>query len=160
MASEREAELNRRIEGYHKRGWYPVKYAHHPKVIRDAIRAIGFRPQMKACHANCQRFMMGIHRDLRSSALPADPALARIEYHEGFSLGLIVFTHAWLVLDGEVIDLTLDDIAGRRYLISQAHDMEAIAINCARKGAWTWIDEAWFEANYERAWKLASEGGE
>lgn len=79
---------------YHKHGYCPLATARHSKEVRDAIRAAGMRPMMKQCFKNSQRFIM--RSDL------AD----RLTYVEGV-VGRATF-HAWLLLDGKILDLTLD----------------------------------------------------
>lgn len=147
-------DLERKIESFNRRGWYPAKYSHHPKLIRDAIRLIGYRPQIKACFMNCQRFVLGVRRG------GFDPALLRVRYHEGFAVALIVITHAWLEFDGEVIDLTLDPDRATRYLFSKQHDERAILRTLARNKYWGPVDEEWLARNQQRAWLGATKGAE
>ena len=40
---------------YRKNGWVPVKWSHHPEHIKNAIKAVKFRPQAKQCFANSQK---------------------------------------------------------------------------------------------------------
>lgn len=99
--SNYDKDLARRIEGYRTRGWYPVKWAHQPKKVKEVLHYIGLRPQMKQCYANCQRFILADH-----------PNVQEFEYREGYASTIgIHIPHAWLIwrpVDAfRVIDLTL-----------------------------------------------------
>jgi hypothetical protein len=101
MSPRRDNDLvNRRFEGWHARGFWPVRWAHHPIPIKDVIRTAGFRPLMKQCFRNCQLF--ALHNARLNLGLD-------VEYHEGWATSIIPFEHAWLVWRGKVVDLTLDD---------------------------------------------------
>lgn len=76
-----------------------VKWAHHPFEIKAALRLHRIRPSARTCHGNCQRLI-----------LAAEELEGRLRYHEGIARsGKLVFEHAWLTLDGHVVDLTLTD---------------------------------------------------
>ena len=79
-----------------KNGWCPVPYKHHPKHIKESIKAANFRPQAKQCFANSQRIVM--------------QNLHKLRYAEGIvvtSIGLPI-THAWVVDENDVHhDITL-----------------------------------------------------
>lgn len=121
-----DTDLERRIAYYQQRGWCPARYAHLPKPIKAVIHRIGMRPSIKACYANCQRFMIG------ADYLNLD---IDVEYREGWVVTIIPFHHAWLVWRSEIVDLTLDDMDSRdcEYITSEAYTLseikEAIAIN-------------------------------
>lgn len=91
--------VNRKVASYLKNGWAPVEWAHHPPVVKAAIRAAGFRPGVKECYANTQWLVMG--QDVE-----------QFTYCEGIvaSNGLPI-QHAWLLLGGPDsqtrVDLTL-----------------------------------------------------
>lgn len=149
-------DLEKALDTWSRKGWYPVKWAHHPKEIRDALREIGLRPQIKECYANCQRFMVGIHRPSFS-----DLSLStRIQYREGFAFSLIPFDHAWLTLDGDVVDLTADPERKYVYLLSHRFGPMEIINNMIKKKRWCSIDPHWIAKNQERAWRLAGESRE
>jgi hypothetical protein len=97
-------------EAHQLRGYYPARWSHHPDEIRAALRRTRLRPGLKECHANSQRFI-----------LRAEELRDRLEYREGWvaSGGSRVFEHAWLTLDGAVLDLTLDS-REFRYVTSYA----------------------------------------
>ncbi len=119
-------DTNRRCDGFLTRGFYPVRWAHHPPEIKDAIRLIGFRPLMKQCYRNSQLFAIR-NADL---GLGLD-----LEYREGWGLSLIPIEHAWLVYKGEVLDLTIDD--GRiEYAQSYSYTPEQIRANMVRSLSW------------------------
>lgn len=96
---------DQKIAHYHRRGWCPVPWAHHPPHVRAAIRAVGFRPGMKACFANAARVTLG------QRAVP-------LTYVEGWVTARlpIPFEHAWVEdADGVAHDLTLpgDEVSVR-----------------------------------------------
>ena len=99
--------VERKIEVYIGRGWCPVPWRHHPQEIRDEIRRLGFRPQLKQCFRNSQIFLVG-------------STLEGLEYMEGWSRSPsgIPVVHAWLLYDGKPLDLTsetLVPICGTKY---------------------------------------------
>lgn len=83
-----------RIAFYQKHGWCPLPTSRHPKEVRDSLREARIRPQMKQCYRNSQRFIV------ESDLAP------RLTYVEGVVDGHI--PHAWLLLDGQILDLTLE----------------------------------------------------
>lgn len=121
-----KAGVDRRIDSFIRNGWYPVPYRHHPKPIKEALREIGMRPQMKQCFANCQRFITQVD-------------WLELEYHEGYATSLIAFPHGWLVWEGQRIDLTLD-IDDCVYHESIAYTQEEVLINVVQTGLYTVID--------------------
>lgn len=107
------------IRQLNERGWAEALWAHHPPEVKAAIRTMRWRPQVKQCFANCQRF-----------------ALARVldvEYREGWVQTLIPVEHAWLVYRGEILDLTLDPGRGAEYLESYAVPLEEVALSVIRR---------------------------
>lgn len=117
-----------RIEFYLSRGWCPVPWAHHPKPVRDAIRAIGFRPQMKQCWANSQRlFVENARRRLGLN----------LEYHEGLASYIMPFEHAWLVYEGEILDLTTIPGSEMTYLNSVVYTVEEVTDSMTRNGTYS-----------------------
>lgn len=75
-----------------------VRWGHLPRPIKDAIRRAGFRPRCKECFTNCQRVVL-------FGDLPA------AEYYEGIvriGSGTLI-AHAWLVVEGAIVDITLTD---------------------------------------------------
>ena len=122
-------EVDRRIDIYQRLGWCPVPYAHHPKEIRDALRRIGMRPQMKQCFRNCQRFMVYVD-------------WLEVEYHEGWIMSIIPIKHAWLKWDGQIIDLTLNkNEKDLEYLNSTTYTVTEIRKSVFRTGVWGPVDE-------------------
>ena len=101
--SDRVTLTSRRAAGLAQRGCYPARWAHHPREIKDALRALGLRPMLKQCFRNAQRFL------LHAPAVGVD-----VEYREGWALLMgIPIQHAWLSYRGKVLDLTSD--RGLRY---------------------------------------------
>lgn len=91
-------DSSRRAELFFKQGWCPVPWAHHPQPIKDAIREMRFRPQIKQCWANCQRLFLG--------NLSYNLGL-ELELWEGWATPMIPIAHCWLKFEGEILDLTL-----------------------------------------------------
>ena len=79
-----------------KNGWCPVPYKHHPKHIKESIKAANFRPQAKQCFANAQRVVM--------------QNLHKLRYAEGIvvtTIGIPI-PHAWIVDENDIHhDITL-----------------------------------------------------
>ena len=113
------------VQTYFKQGWVPVRWSHHPKAVRDAIRRVGMRPMLKQCFLNCQKLLM-------MSDLEA-------EYREGWATRAIPIMHSWLVYDGEIVDLTITD-KSLRYLDSYAVPKEQISRVVFGRGYWGVID--------------------
>ena len=99
------------------RGWAPALWAHHPPEVKRAIWFMGWRPQVKQCFANCQRFLLGT----QSLGLNLE-----VEYREGWIQTLIPMEHAWLIYKGEVLDLTLDPHRDVEYLYSHTASPDQI----------------------------------
>lgn len=119
-------------ESIRRNGWCPALWKHHPQEIKDAIKAMGFRPQVKECFRNCQKFvlmneMLGLGLD--------------VEYHEGWILATIPMEHAWLVYKGELLDLTLSADRDIQYLDSTGHDFEDVRDSCIRTGMFKPVDD-------------------
>lgn len=103
--------VDERIDTYHRLGWCPVPWAHHPPRVRAAIRAAAMRPQIKQCFANSQRLL------LRQDVTP-------FVYVEGVvTTGLIPFEHAWLRLDGDDVDVTLTGTGTGRVVVLAAYEV-------------------------------------
>lgn len=83
---------------YQYNGWCPVTWAHHPNFVRDALRALRFRPKLKECFNNSQQFCEAAVR----------PELGlEIKYFEGYAQSsLLPIQHAWLEVNGQHVDLT------------------------------------------------------
>ncbi len=90
--------IDRRIELFVRRGWCPIRWAHHPQPIKDLIRAGGCVPKLKCCYENSARLVMTACGTEYES---------RLRYCEGWASTIIPIAHAWLTLDDEIVDLTL-----------------------------------------------------
>lgn len=114
------------IQVWNRQGWYPAPWSHHPGAVKDAIRAMRWRPRIKECFYNCQMFLL-------------NSGLEGLEYHEGWAQTLIPVEHAWLVYKGERLDLTLgpDRAAPTQYLRSVTSTPQEVRANCMRTGQWT-----------------------
>lgn len=84
-----------KLAKYNKNGWLPVPYNHHPEPVRRAIKAAHLRPAMKQCYQNSQRLMVCQNE-------------VKFKYYEGLVGSIIPLQHAWLELDGKIVDVTLD----------------------------------------------------
>ena len=71
---------------YRKNGWVPVKWSHHPEHIKNAIKAVKFRPQAKQCFANSQKLVI----QQRQVPLKYCEGIVQVE---GYSEPII---HAWV----------------------------------------------------------------
>jgi hypothetical protein len=117
MPTRKPLTTERKVELYNRQGWCPVPWRHHAPEIRELIHMLGFRPQMKCCYMNSQRFVVGNYH--KGAGLD-------LEYREGWAIGCIVpVQHAWLLYKGEVLDLTLDS-SKTQYLQSCAVDVEEV----------------------------------
>lgn len=116
---------DQKIDYYCRRGWCPVPWAHHPPEIRNEIRRIGFRPKMKSCFENCQRFVIDTTLD--------------VQYHEGYVISMIPMEHAWLTWNGKIVDLTIPDV--QEYLKSNVYTWEQITRSIVRTGVFGPIDQ-------------------
>ena len=130
---------NGRFHQYAEMGWAPVPWSHHPKEIRDALRATGLRPGLKMCFANSQRLLV--------RATDMGLAVAeRLAYREGWALldiggdsARLPIEHGWLEYGGNVLDLTSAD--GRlQYGPAITYSYEQIVKNAARTGLWCVLD--------------------
>jgi len=133
------ADTDRRVRCFLRRGWCPVPWAHHPKPIRDALRAMGWRPKMKGCWQNAQRF-----------ACEAPRHGIEVEYREGYCQGIIPFDHGWLMYEGEVLDLTLTPADVREYTYLDSYAVSRAEVLLALHG-----HECWGPVYPERLAKLS-----
>lgn len=104
-----------------KQGWYPALWSHHPAEIKEAFKAFGWRPQLKYCWQNCQRFILDTYRHGFTELQ------ARLRYHEGYVMAHGVVTpHAWLTFNGERLELTVDPGVEVVYLKSYEVTLEGL----------------------------------
>lgn len=113
-------ELDHVIRVWNRQGWYPVPWRHHPQEIRELIRALKFRPQLKQCYANCQKLMLG-NRHLRFNL--------DLQYREGWYCSVIPVQHAWLLYRGEILDPTIVPLEPARYMDSLGCTIEEILVH-------------------------------
>tara|TARA_Y100000310_G_C20694583_1_gene824645 strand:- start:1194 stop:1664 length:471 start_codon:yes stop_codon:yes gene_type:complete len=97
---------NERVAYYKANGWCPVPWAHHCEEVKDELRRMKLRPRLKDCWKNSQEFFLFTE-------------LGGVTYHEGICVlknpesvagarGLI--DHAWLRYEGEMLDLTTQNL--------------------------------------------------
>ena len=132
------SDTNRRIDIFKRRGWCPVRYAHHPKPIKDALRKLGIRPQMKQCFSNCQRLFMGAR-------------WLDLEYHEGYITTIIPMPHGWLLWEEQLIDLTLPSDREIEYHGSTAYTRDEVQLNMARTIQWCVMDDRVLHSHHPRS---------
>ena len=118
-----------RFDHYVEYGWAPAPQDSLPDYVQDLLGRMGFEPRMKECFANCQRFMVDYARLVRRLGLEHE-----VEYHEGYVISLIPFEHAWLVIDGTIVDITLGSDRDIRYLRSYTYSSDEINRNLAESG--------------------------
>lgn len=108
---------------FRRDGWAPVRWSHHPPVIKQLIHKGGFRPKAKSCFENCVQLVMAA----LGSQYEDD-----IRYCEGWvtSKVLLATKHAWLLYCGEIVDLTLvgrkDIQYGRPVIMTPKQVVEAL----------------------------------
>lgn len=129
MGGRRRRDAQKLAETYFKQGYVNALWAHHPPEVKAAIREFGWRPQIKNCFMNSQQFFLDCWR--RKPEL-----FERLEYHEGYVVTILPLEHAWLKLDGEVLDLTLDPGIGREYLRSHTYGSEEVLKHVVKTGTW------------------------
>lgn len=133
------------FEGLRKRGWYPARWAHHPPAVKRKLRSFRWRPQVKQCFANCQRFVL-------DNATSPDP-LDDVEYHEGWVLALIPIAHAWLTVGGEVVDLTLEPDDDREIIASNHYTVDQVRHAVVSHGHFGPVDQR--ALNHASPWEAA-----
>jgi hypothetical protein len=128
-----------KIEQWQERGWAPVRWAHHPPAIKDALRRIRMRPMIKQCYRNAQLFILRTCSEFDG-----------LEYREGIVISEqapIPIMHAWLGWQGEAIDLTLDDAVP---VIEWAVPLRELGRTIATRGHYGPIRTE----EFNRAWRL------
>ena len=119
--------MDRVLEVFNQQGWYPVPWRHHPPEIRRLIRASRFRPQLKQCYANCQQLIISNQQ----SGFGLD-----LHYREGWIETVIPMQHAWLVYNGEILELTLTPNFNHevQYLNSLECSIDEILVHMLKTG--------------------------
>lgn len=119
-----------KIAHYQRHGQCPVDIDHLPEAIQKALRHLRIAPLMKECFANCQKLVF--HNQHLETALD-------LEYHEGYAVGLIPFEHAWLVFEGELVDLTIgpDRAYPIEYRDSYTYSVQQVRDNVLETKMWT-----------------------
>lgn len=137
-------ETDRRIRQYVRNGWSPVPYAHHPAHIRQAIRAAGIRPKMKACFENCIRLML-------------QQRVVRLTYCEGFvSTAYVPFPieHAWLKDEhGTVVDVTLSPDRAPVVISHREYTLAEVREGVSKTGVYGPVNPEWFLQAHAEVWR-------
>jgi len=134
MTKPKQVDILEKCQAEIRNGWYPAPQAHLPAEIRQALRRYGIRPAVGMCHRNSQRFMMDSDYE--------DPALAaRLTYCEGFASSgqSIWFQHAWLLIDGAMLDLTLEPDPAHEYIRRYTATVMEIARYLFAVKSYTWV---------------------
>jgi hypothetical protein len=119
-----------------KRRWYPAAWGHHPAEVKAAFKTFKWRPQLKYCWQNCQRFLLDAYRHGMTDLL------SRLSYHEGYVLVHGVMTpHAWLRIDGDLLELTVDPSIQVIYLKSYEVSLASLLARTIQNNAFV-PDEA------------------
>jgi len=125
MKPKKRAPIEHVVATWNRQGWYPAPWSHHPQEVKDAIRQLGWRPKIKECYANCQRFALYSGLD--------------VEYREGWVVSGIALEHAWLIYKGSILDLTLNPDRGPKYLNSIVSTREEIREHMFATGTYALI---------------------
>jgi hypothetical protein len=138
----RKRNIDREIEGFLKRGYYPARTAHLHPDLKKLLKDAGIRPGIKQCFANCQQILLASAGFLQNGSWPRVPILAdRLAYHEGIGLSSVEkmpILHAWLTLDGVVQDPTSQSILHDR---SHRYTAEDVRIRVVERQAYGPVDE-------------------
>jgi hypothetical protein len=86
------------------------------QIIKKALKRIGFHPQKKECFYNAQMLSLSDNT-------------GKIKYCEGFALKIIPTNHAWIELNGKVIDVTWTDKEDNVFLGTFPDDMAYLGFN-------------------------------
>ena len=71
--------------------------SHEQLIIKKALKRIGFQPKKKQCFYNAQMIALSDNS-------------GQIKYCEGFAYSIAIpMNHAWLDINGKVVDVTWDD---------------------------------------------------
>lgn len=122
--------LDEKIDIYVREGECPADIDHLPERVQEALVELRITPMIKECYTNSQRFL--IHNEYL-------PEPFNLEYHEGIVTGIIPFEHAWLTLEGDILDLTLspDREYPIEYLDSVTYSVEQVRANMVETEMWT-----------------------
>ena len=124
MMSKAE-QVERNLQKLQKNGWAAVPFKDQPPAIRRAIRLARMRPLLKQCFANAQRLVI-------------NQSEYEFQYHEGIVKSIVPIEHAWLSLDGEVVDVTL--LEKPTILAEYTATPEEIRVRMLRTGCYGPVD--------------------
>lgn len=124
----------RKFETYQAQGWAPADWAHHPTEIKAEIRRLGWRPKIKECFMNSQRFLLGVSPEMG------------LVYCEGYAEMMISqarypLEHGWLLYRGAVLDLTLGPDRAIEYGRHAVYTAEEVLDNVLLTDSYRVIDQ-------------------
>jgi hypothetical protein len=99
-----------------------------PEPVADVFRTMGWRPKLKCCFYNCQRLVIDAHT--------LDRNTAGLTYVEGWVDIGIPIAHAWLVLNGDIVDPTLRGHAPNAYSEVGRYDVQQIETSVYETREW------------------------
>ena len=77
--------------------------SHEALIIKKALKRIGFIPEKKKCFYNAQMLALTDNS-------------GQIKYCEGYALSIIPLNHAWIEINGKVVDVTWEKDGGGHIL--------------------------------------------
>ena len=92
--------------------------SHEQLIIKKALKRIGFVPQKKQCFYNAQMLALTDNS-------------GQIKYCEGFGLKIIPTNHAWIDINGKVVDVTWD-VDGKPIMGTFPEDIGYIGFNMSK----------------------------
>jgi hypothetical protein len=99
-------QAHRSIEEFvHEEGWFFSSELLTPderRYVKECRRRYRARTPVRECYSNCQRFLLSADRE------------GRLSYGEGFAHQFFIVPHAWLLINGKVIDPTWKQEEGLR----------------------------------------------
>lgn len=125
--------MNKVYEKLIKNGYCIVSYRHHPKDLKNAIKAAGFRPMAKECFANSQKLVVG----QRVLDLDYVEGIVRME-----GIG-IPFEHAWVADKTSFYDVTLNPMP--KVLCYKRYNRIEVINNMKKTMLYTGLDWNWLE---------------
>jgi hypothetical protein len=92
--------------------------SHEALIIKKALKRIGFVPKKKECFYNAQMLALTDNSN-------------QIKYCEGFALTIIPTNHAWIEINGKVVDPTWD-VDGKMILGTFPDDKSYFGFNMSK----------------------------
>jgi hypothetical protein len=96
----------------------PLK-SHEQLILKKALKRINFVPQKKQCFYNAQMLALTDNS-------------GQIKYCEGFALKIIPANHAWIEINGKVVDVTWADKEGKNFHGTFPDDIAYLGFNMSK----------------------------